>query len=279
VACAFWNHVLSLRGDNADEVKMKEKVRRRLVDLSVPLMNESMEPSAFVPQITYMTPAAAARQMAKRYGISIDNFPDSVGLAQEWVTLSVHSGTHVDAPSHYGPRTDGVRPMAIDEVPLEWCYGSGVLLDFSDKKPGDLISESDIAAALKGIDHELRPLEIVLLRTDASKRFYDPDFENLQPGLSRGGCAYILDRGVKVIGIDAGSMDVPTSIMIERLKEGDRSQLFQAHFLGREREYLQLEKLANLDVLPPTGFTIFLFPVMIQGAGAGWTRAVALLDP
>ncbi len=258
---------------------MKEGVRRRLVDLSVALMNESMEPAAFVPQITYMTPAAAARQMAKRYGISIDAFPDGVGLAQEWVTLSVHSGTHVDAPSHYGPRPDGVAPKTIEDVPLEWCYGDGVVLDFSGKKPGDLISAVDIAEALKGIDHDLRPLEIVLLRTDATKRFYDPDFENLQPGLSRDGCEYILDRGVKVIGIDAGSMDVPTSIMIERLKKGDRSQLFQAHFLGREREYVQLEKLANLDQLPPTGFTVFLFPVLIQGAGAGWTRAVALLDP
>jgi kynurenine formamidase len=258
---------------------VKEGVRRRLVDLSVPLMNESMEPAAFVPQITYMTPAAAARQMAKLYSIPIDSFPDGVGLAQEWVSLSVHSGTHVDAPSHYGPRPDGQPPRTLDQVPLEWCYGDGVLLDFSDKKPGDLISAADIANELKRIDHELKPLEIVLLRTDASKRFYDADFENLQPGLSREGCSYILDHEVKVIGIDAGSMDVPTSIMIERLKAGDRSQLFQAHFLGREREYLQLEKLANLDQLPPTGFTVFLFPVIIQGAGGGWTRAVALLDP
>jgi kynurenine formamidase len=226
-----------------------------------------------------MTPAAAARQMAKLFGISLDSFPERVGLAQEWVTLSVHSGTHVDAPSHYGPRPDGRAPMTIDQVPLDWCYGEGVVLDFSALQPGDLIDAPRVEKALSDIRHELQAGEIVLLRTDTDKRFYEPDFENAQPGLSRDGCEYVLDRGVRVVGIDAGSMDVPTSIMMERLEAtGDRAQLFQAHFLGREREYLQIEKLTNLDKLPPTGFEVFFFPVLIQGAGGGWTRAVALLE-
>jgi kynurenine formamidase len=252
--------------------------KKRLIDLSLPMMNQSMEPAAFVPQITYMTPAMAARQMARQFGISLDSFPAGVGLAQEWVTLSVHSGTHVDAPSHYGPRPDGKAPMTIDQVPLEWCFGEGVVLDFSGKERGDVISKADLVKALDRIKHDLQPEEIVLLRTDADKRFYETDFESAQPGLSREGCEFILDCGVRVIGIDAGSMDVPTSFMMERLKAGDRPQFFQAHFFGREREYLQVEKLANLDQLPPTGFMVFLFPVMIQGAGGGWTRAVALLD-
>jgi kynurenine formamidase len=258
---------------------MGERGKRRLIDLSLPLMNHSMEPAAFVPQISYMTPAAAARQMAKLFGISLDSFPGRVGLAQEWVTLSVHSGTHVDAPSHYGPRPDGRAPITIDQVPLDWCCGDGVVLDFSALQPGDLIDASRVEQALSDIGHELRAGEIVLLRTDTDQRFYEPDFENAQPGLSRDGCEYMLDRGVRAIGIDAGSMDAPTSIMMERLKAtGDTAQLFQAHFLGREREYLQIEKLTNLDKLPPTGFEVFFFPVLVQGAGGGWTRAVALLE-
>jgi kynurenine formamidase len=257
---------------------MGERRRRRLIDLSLPLVNHSMEPAAFVPQITYMTPATAARQMAKLFGISLESFPQKVGLAQEWVTLSVHSGTHVDAPSHYGPRPDGRPPMTIDQVPLEWCFGDGVVLDFSALRPGDLMDAARIEEALAAIDHSVEAGEIVLLRTDTDKRFYEPDFEAAQPGLSRDGCEYLLDRGVRVIGIDAGSMDAPTSIMIERLKAGDREQFFQAHFLGREREYLQIEKLTNLDRLPPTGFEVFLFPVLVQGAGGGWTRAVAMLE-
>lgn len=42
--------------------------------------------------------------------------------------------------------------------------------------------------------------------------------------------------------------------------------------------YYQMEKLSNLEVLPPTGFTVLCFPIKIGGAGAGWTRVVAQLD-
>lgn len=249
-----------------------------LIDLSLPLINNSMEPSSFAPQISYMSPASAARQMAKQFGIPLASFPNGAHLAQEWLTLSVHAGTHVDAPSHFGPRPDGTSPRTIDKVPLEWCMGDGVVLDLTSKKPGEVIAADDVAGALQHIGHELRAGEIVLLRTDTDKKFYDANFENLQPGLSRAGCEYILDRGVRVIGIDAVSLDVPTGVMVDRLKGGDSGQLFQAHYLGREREYLQIEKLANLERLPSTGFTVFVFPVMIDGAGGAWTRAVALVD-
>jgi kynurenine formamidase len=253
--------------------------KHRLIDLSLPMMNNSMEPAQFVPQITYQPPAAAARQMARQFNIALDSFPQGVGLAQEWIHLSVHSGTHVDAPSHYGPRVDGKPPMTLDQVPLEWCYGDGIVLDFSTLGPQDLISASGIEAALKAIGHELQAGEIVLLRTDTDKRFYEPDFEDANPGLSRDGCQYLVDRGIRAIGIDSGSMDAPVSVMMARLKAtGDKAQLFQAHFFGREREYLQIEKLTNLDKLPATGFQVFFFPVLIQGTGGGWTRAVALIE-
>ena len=39
-----------------------------------------------------------------------------------------------------------------------------------------------------------------------------------------------------------------------------------------------MEKLGNLDALPPTGFEISCFPVKIKAAGAGWIRAVAIFD-
>jgi kynurenine formamidase len=38
-----------------------------------------------------------------------------------------------------------------------------------------------------------------------------------------------------------------------------------------------MEKLTNLDKLPPDGFEIVCFPVKVHRASAGWTRAVAIL--
>lgn len=59
---------------------------------------------------------------------------------------------------------------------------------------------------------------------------------------------------------------------------GDASLIWEGHKAGREIGYCHLEKLHNLEALPPDGFTIACFPVKIRGASAGWTRAVALLD-
>ncbi len=47
---------------------------------------------------------------------------------------------------------------------------------------------------------------------------------------------------------------------------------------GRHIGYCHLEKLHDLDQLPSTGFMISCFPVKIERASAGWTRAVAILD-
>jgi kynurenine formamidase len=57
------------------------------------------------------------------------------------------------------------------------------------------------------------------------------------------------------------------------------SQFWESHLLGREKEYCQIEKLANLDQLPkPFGFQVMAFPVNLRAASAGWSRVVALIE-
>ena len=40
--------------------------------------------------------------------------------------------------------------------------------------------------------------------------------------------------------------------------------------------HCHMEKLCNLELLPPNGFTVACFPYKVKGGSAGWTRAVAL---
>jgi kynurenine formamidase len=47
---------------------------------------------------------------------------------------------------------------------------------------------------------------------------------------------------------------------------------------GRHIGYCHIEKLHSLELLPPTGFMVSCFPVKIERASAGWTRAVAIID-
>ena len=90
---------------------------------------------------------------------------------------------------------------------------------------------------------------------------------------------YLTTRGVRVTGTDAWSWDAPFSYTAERVREtGDTSLIWEGHKAGREIGYCHLEKLSNLEALPPTGFTVSCFPAKIRGASAGWTRAVAIFD-
>lgn len=240
----------------------------QLVDLSLPMCNR---PGRRNPTISYVSHAEAARQRGEALGFDpADLATPGIHFASEYVRASVHgSGTHVDAPWHYGPVSAGVKARSIDELPLDWFYGPGVVLDFSTKPEGSIIEPSDIEHALKG--HQLLAGDIVLMRTCVPD---DPwDLDRMRE-LSRPAAEYLLDRGVRTIGVDAAS---PERSHVEDLKAHKPENYFPVHSLGRTRELCLVELLANLHALPHDGFHVVLFPVKIAGGSGGWCRAVAFV--
>jgi len=164
-------------------------------------------------------------------------------------------------------------------VPLEWCFADGVVLDVSHKKAGELIGAVDLEQAVGKIGYRIKPMDIVMIRTDAAQRYRKADFMTCQPGMGRESTLWLLDQGVKVCGIDAWSFDRPLVFMREDLKNGNPEAFLPAHRVGREREYCHVEKLANLHELPrPFGFKVSVFPVKIARASGAWCRAVAILE-
>ena len=250
----------------------------RLIDLSVPLEHQAV--SEPIPaQIRYTRhDGEGLQQMQHYFGVKPEALVYSQGLgwAVEEVQAITHTGTHVDAPYHYGSTSEGKPARTIDQVPLEWCFAPGVVLDVRHKVAGEFITVTDLQAALDGIAYQLRPRDIVLLHTGADKRLGSPAYF-AQPGLGREGVLWLVEQGVKVIGIDAYTLDRPFADMVaDYQRTGDGRFIWPAHFAGIEREYCQIEKLANLDQLPrPHGFFVSCPPVKIQGASAGWCRAVA----
>lgn len=210
-------------------------------------------------------------------GLKPSDFPDGMAISSETITLTTHTGTHMDAPLHYGPLSGGEPARSIDRVPLEWCIGPGVRLDVRHIEPGAEIGENDVTEALDAAQHTLADGDIVLLWTGADLLWGSAEYLTTYPGLSGGATRFLVERGVRVIGIDAWGLDRPMASMIEEYRRtGEREKLWPAHVYGREREYLQLEKLANLGQLPgPTGFTVMCFPIPVADAGAGWSRVVA----
>jgi kynurenine formamidase len=178
-------------------------------------------------------------------------------------------------PAHYGPAVSG-HTLTIDEVPLEWCYGPGVRLDFRRADRATGISRADIEAELDRIGHELRPLDIVLIWTATDLK--QAGYESRHSGLRRDATEFLVDSGVKLIGIDAWGLDRPFDVMLADAVAG-KAQFWESHLLGREKEYCQIERLANLESLPqPTGFTVSAFPFKLEGASAGWARVVAIVE-
>src|SRR6266567_167169 len=103
------------------------------------------------------------------------------------------------------------------------------------------------------------------------------DFRHLPDGYVA--TMYLLERGVRLTGIDGWSWDAPFIHTAKRYAETkDASLIWEGHKAGRHIGYCHIEKLHNLEQLPSTGFMVSCFPVKIERASAGWTRAVAILD-
>ncbi len=224
----------------------------KIRDLSYTMKNYSMEPNEV--RITHLSHGESQRRRAKLLGLRTDQIP-LIGANDHVITLS-HAGTHVDAPWHFGPTSEGGPSKTIDQVPLEWCYGNGVLLDFSrTKKPGEAITTDDLKKELSRINHSLKPTEIVMIRTGAEDYEDDPKFEEMASGLVKESLMWLLDRGIRLIGTDAYTLDIPIPRMVEKLKKGEKEAFFPVHYAGREREYIHAEKLSNLKELSkPDGF-------------------------
>ena len=116
---------------------------RRFVDLSIFLENDGVsDPPAFAPKIEYFTHRNTYAQIEPFFpGLKQEDLPDGEGWAVERVHLSTHNGTHLDAPYHFHSTMNRAlggqeRAIAIDEVPLEWCFQPGVKLDFRHLRDG-----------------------------------------------------------------------------------------------------------------------------------------------
>ena len=259
---------------------------RRLVDISVPLMSGiKSDPPHALPKIEYLDHHQTAPAMAEYMGVSVDQLPNGEYAAVERVQISTHNGTHLDAPYHYfstmnhALKPGGEPSWRIDEVPLDWCFQPGVKLDFRHLPDGYVATPGDVEAELKRIGHELRPLEIVVVNTSAGVKYGQDDYVDSGCGMGKAATLWMLEKGVRLVGIDGWSWDAPFSLTRQKVAAtGNAALIWEGHRAGREIGYCHIEKLHNLELLPPTGFTVSCFPVKIERASAGWTRAVAIID-
>lgn len=251
----------------------------RFIDLSATIQNSPPDAPPYLrTEIVYYDHQAGAAQIKQLLGVPPELLRNGEGWAlEEFKLLGTHNTTHVDAPWHYNSTIQGQRAATIDELPLEWFFSDGVVLDMTHKADGDPVTVEDIQKELERIRYTLKPLDIVLVRTGRD-RFYDqPDYIFRGPGVTAEATRWLYEQGIRVMGIDAWGWDAPLHLQAQEALEKQQPGIFWAAHQA-DLPYAQIERLVNLDKLPPHGFKVACFPLKIKGGSAGPARVVAILE-
>ena len=246
-----------------------------LVDLSGPVRPDPPDfPDVLRTDIEFEDHAGGAKAIETLFGVKPELLRDGEGWATEtFLRFGTHNSTHVDAPWHYNSTIGGEPAQTIDQLPLEWFYAPGVIIDATDHEDGEVLSEDDVKDR---VPRELNDLDIVLVRTGRDEFYDQPDYIARGPGVSAEATRWLYEQGVRVMGIDAWGWDAPLHMQAERAKESGKPGIFwAAHQV--DLAYSQIERLFNLGSLPDQGFQVACFPLRIEGGSAAPARVVGIV--
>ena len=252
----------------------------KIIDLSKPIQYNKQDPWFMRVKIKHKA-HHKAKWLLRFLGLPFKLFPkDFVGWADDTIEkMGVHSTTHIDAPWHYSPTTNGKKAKTIDQIPLDLCFAAGIVIDMKHKADFEVITIDDLKLFLTKNNLKIKPNNIVLINTGRAKFNGTKDFHKIGTGMSAEATNWLIDQGVKIMGIDAWGWDLPLPYLIKKAKETNNAALFwEAHLVGQDKEYWHMEQLVNLDTLPYSGFKVAVFPLKIIGASAAPARVVAIMD-
>ncbi len=164
------------------------------------------------------------------------------------VHMGTHTGTHVDAPRHFFDGAPGV-----DRLPLDVLIGPALVVDIPGPRRG--IEAADLAGV--DLSGEIR----VLLKTANSALWQSSDFHSDFAYLAESGARLLLERGVRLVGIDY--------LSIEQFKKPGAP----VHHLLLEREVVIVEGL-NLSQVRAGRYEMYCLPLDIAGADGAPARVV-----
>jgi kynurenine formamidase len=247
----------------------------RMIDLSAPIRDDSERTAEWQrTEIEFIDHEAGARAIQQMLGVPATLLRNSEGWAVEtFRRLGTHNSTHVDAPWHYNSEIGGKRAQTIDELPLEWFFAPGIVIEATDRADGDALTRDDIQMRLP---RELKERDIVLVHTGQDANYGAADYSMHGPGVTAEATRWMFEQGVRVMGTDSWGWDAPLHLQAKAALERNQPGIFwAAHQVGLP--YSQIERLCNLASLPPFGFHVACFPLRVMGGSAAPARVVALI--
>jgi arylformamidase len=161
--------------------------------------------------------------------------------------LGTHTGTHVDAPRHF--IDDGVT---VDALSLDLLIGRARVVDIS-RRGG--IGAEELAEA--GLREDIR----VLLKTSNSALWNDTHFHQDYTYITEEGARYLVEQGVKVIGVDY--------LSVEQYKKAGAP----AHRALLSQGVVIIEGL-NLSEAEPGMYEMYCLPLRVAGGDGGPARVI-----
>lgn len=228
-------------------------------------------------EITYYDHKHGAGQIANFFNIPSTLLKYGEGWSvEEFNRFPTHSSTHIDAPWHYNSHIDGKPAPTVDELPLEWFFSDGVVLEMRHKETNNQVTVKDIKDELDRIEYQIKPLDIVLVRNGQDRYSSQPDYMTKGCGVTADATRWLYNKGVRVMGIDAWGWDAPLHLQAQKALDKNEPGIFwEAHQAGIA--YSQIERLVNLASLPSYGFKIACFPLKIKKGSGAPARVVAIL--
>ena len=214
----------------------------RLVDLSHSIRAGMVTlPGLPGPEITPHLSREASRQV----------YTEGTTFEIGRITMVANTGTYVDAPHHRfadGFDLAGFDVEALADLPA-------VVVRLRDAPAGGVGIEALAAYDVRG--------KAVLIETGDSDWFGTPAYVQDASFVTREAAAWLVEQGVRLVGIDAANIDDMT--------DGTRP----AHTLLLQAEIPIVEHLTGLDAVRPTGARFFAVPPKVEGFGTFPVRAFA----
>jgi kynurenine formamidase len=172
----------------------------------------------------------------------------------EVIFMSTHTGTHMDAPSHF---INGAS--SIDKIPINRFISRSLLVKIT-KASDELITAAEIEASNVKILEGDSVVFSTSWENEVDKEYY---FSH-SPGLSEDAAEYLINKKVNAVCIDSPSID-----------RGSDNK-FPVHKLLLNKEILIVENLCNLDKIDSQNFTLIMIPLKLSGASGSPIRAIAI---
>jgi kynurenine formamidase len=204
-------------------------------------------------------------QIRPRFTIARDGFSDNE------LTFDEHTGTHVDAPSHFV-----AGAVSADRIPVDRLIAPLVVISIAEraaKDPDTLVSVDDLLRWEK--QHGRMPADALVAmhsgwdaRAGTADRFLNRDAKGTMhaPGFSEQAARFLVaERDICAVGVDTLSLDTAAA------------QKFVAHLVILGAGKYGVELMANLSRVPPAGATVIVGGPKHAGATGGPARVLALV--